>query len=145
MYKIVSSIWSVIKPISVGVRILLIQNEHILLVRHSYQDLWYLPGGGVKYGENLEDAARREISEEVEGVCGTLDLFGVYTNISDLNKNYVIVFKTADFTFNERFKSFEIGEVKLFGVKNLPRNISIGTYKRIMEYMDGLHSVIGYW
>ncbi len=45
-----------------------IQDEKILLVPHYGTDIapivWYLPGGGVEYGEALQDAARREFLEE---------------------------------------------------------------------------------
>ena len=144
-YTILSSIWSTIKPNSIGVRVMLIRNEHILLVKHSYQDVWYFPGGGVKRGEKLEDTAKREIAEEVDGVCGHLELFGTYTNVSDQKNNYVIVFKATDFTFNETFKSFEISEVNLFELENLPSKISRGTHNRIMEYLNGSHATIGHW
>jgi 8-oxo-dGTP pyrophosphatase MutT (NUDIX family) len=38
----------------------------LLMVRHSYgSGAWLLPGGGMKRGESPEDAARREIAEEL--------------------------------------------------------------------------------
>lgn len=41
--------------------------DRILLVRFEFPDasLWGAPGGGVDEGETLEDAIRRELSEEV--------------------------------------------------------------------------------
>jgi 8-oxo-dGTP diphosphatase len=42
------------------------QEESLLLVRHAMgnQDLWAPPGGGVEFGELLEDALKREFLEE---------------------------------------------------------------------------------
>jgi 8-oxo-dGTP pyrophosphatase MutT (NUDIX family) len=41
------------------------QGDGILLVRQSYgAGYWSLPGGVVKAGESIEEAARREVREE---------------------------------------------------------------------------------
>lgn len=37
----------------------------VLLVRHSYRDRWGFPGGLLTRGEEVEDGARREATEEV--------------------------------------------------------------------------------
>ena len=51
--------------LTIGVRALVLDEEdRICLVRHSYRDGWYLPGGGVKTGESLVDAMQRELREE---------------------------------------------------------------------------------
>ena len=52
------------RPVTVGVRVMLIRDGQVLLIRHSYLRGWYLPGGGLKRGESMEAAARREAREE---------------------------------------------------------------------------------
>jgi 8-oxo-dGTP pyrophosphatase MutT (NUDIX family) len=37
---------------------------HVLLVHHTYARGWYLPGGGIKEGQSLREAARAELYEE---------------------------------------------------------------------------------
>src|SRR5689334_13065986 len=59
-------VWRITKPRTVGVRaVLLDQDDRIALVRHTYTDHWYLPGGGVKKGESIKAALLRELAEEV--------------------------------------------------------------------------------
>ena len=50
----------------VRVAAIVVQDDEILLVRHVKhgKTYWLLPGGGVKYGETLEEALVREIEEE---------------------------------------------------------------------------------
>lgn len=44
----------------------LTDGDNVLLVRHTYgKREWDLPGGGIKRDEGPEDAARREIEEEL--------------------------------------------------------------------------------
>ena len=59
--------WAALRParLTLGVRALVVDDENrICLVRHSYREGWYLPGGGVKTGESLVGAMQRELLEE---------------------------------------------------------------------------------
>ena len=72
--------WRVRKPRTLGVRAVVVdQNGRIALVRHTYADQWYLPGGGVKKGESFEAALLRELREEVALDHGRIErVLGVY-------------------------------------------------------------------
>ena len=56
------------------------RDKAVLLVKHTYQRDLYLPGGGVKRGETLEEAARREAAEELGAQLMNIHLFGIYSN-----------------------------------------------------------------
>ena len=66
----------------VGVGAVVLEGERVLLVKRGRppsQGKWSLPGGLVHLGERLEDAVRREVTEEcglavrVLDVCGVID------------------------------------------------------------------------
>ncbi|MGZ6315935.1 MAG: NUDIX domain-containing protein, partial [Anaerolineales bacterium] len=54
-----------IRPTTLGVRVMMIREGHVVLVRQPYVAGWFMPGGGIKRGETFEAAARREAAEEV--------------------------------------------------------------------------------
>ncbi len=57
------------RPMTLGVRGLVIDRAgRVLLVRHTYVEGYYLPGGGVEGGETLERALTRELVEEANVV-----------------------------------------------------------------------------
>jgi 8-oxo-dGTP pyrophosphatase MutT (NUDIX family) len=79
---------------SVGVRALVFDEAgRVLLVRHTYREGWFTPGGGVKNGEGPVEALRRELREEVGlELDETPDLFGVYRNVWRGRHDYPILF-----------------------------------------------------
>jgi 8-oxo-dGTP pyrophosphatase MutT (NUDIX family) len=125
----------VMRPITVGVRLILLQGQTVLLVKHTYQSHWYLPGGGVKRGETLEEAARREAAEELGAELGDLRLFGVYTSFYEYKSDHVIVFTCADFTLTGK-TDHEIERFDLFRSDDLPEGTSPGSQRRIQEYVS---------
>ena len=86
--------WFVTRPFSIGVLAIVVDEEsRVLLVEQTYRSGWYLPGGGVRKREALDDALRRELREEV-GVEPTAPprLHGVYWNFAESKSDYVAVF-----------------------------------------------------
>lgn len=136
LYKLYSLQWIITRPIVLGVRILLIKDGQVLLVKHRYQDGWYLPGGGVKRKETTEQAARRECREEVGAEIGTLELFGIFTQFVENKNDHIIVFVGHDFTITPK-KDVEIEQAQYFNVNQLPADINPGNKRRVEEYLRG--------
>ena len=138
LYKLDRLRLYITRPITIGVRLILTNDQTILLVKHTYQQRWYLPGGGVKKAETLEQAARREMAEEVGARLGQLRLFGVYTNFYEYKNDHVIVFSCDDFTLTgETDQKHEIENSGFFDLDNLPADLSPGSKRRIQEYTSG--------
>src|SRR5437588_1384102 len=58
--------WFLLRPKLSGVKCVLIDQDEVLLVRHTYGPrVWDLPGGAIKRGEPPVSAARREMTEEL--------------------------------------------------------------------------------
>jgi 8-oxo-dGTP pyrophosphatase MutT (NUDIX family) len=145
LYGINSLRYRITRPITVGVRLILDQDRSVLLVKHTYQYDWYLPGGGVKRGETLEEAARREAAEEVGAELGELHLFGVYTNFYESKSDHVIVFSCDSLGLTGKTDR-EIARFEFFRLDELPEDVSPGSLRRIREYINGDGApVFGTW
>lgn len=135
-YKASQIVWKVFHPITVGVRVLLVQDGKFLLVKPSYQNHWTLPGGGIEPGETLEQSARREISEEAGALVGELHLFGAYTSFQENKNDHVVVFCGALQGFEAGFHpDAEIEQSGLFALQDLPPETAPGVRRRIEEYL----------
>jgi ADP-ribose pyrophosphatase YjhB (NUDIX family) len=135
--KIRSTIFQLIGAKTMGARALVIRNEEVLLVKHTYQRGWCTIGGGVDKNESPRAAVVRELVEEV-GVI-TLEkphLFGIYHNKNENRDDYVALYIVKDFELQKNSYSPEIAEKRWFPLTDLPADITPSTLKRIEEYLD---------
>lgn len=143
-YKIYRLSWKITQPQTVGVRAILIKNNKILLVKHTYSDQWFLPGGGLKKGEKLENAIKRELNEELGVEVNEINLHGAYQNFYEGKRDYIIVFKTENFEIFPK-KDQEIEQYEFFDFLNIPEKTSPGTRKRIKELLENKMTSHGDW
>lgn len=144
LYSLRRLYWRLTRPLTVGVRLMAVEEGKVLLVRHTYLDGWFLPGGGVQVGESLEAAICREAGEEVGAVLQELRLFGVYSNFFEGKSDHVVVFVSEDFSWRKG-SNREIEWVNCFALDELPEGISPGTRRRIAEYAAGEVAVAAHW
>ncbi|MBI1855651.1 MAG: NUDIX domain-containing protein [Chloroflexi bacterium] len=121
------------RPVTLGVRVMLIQNDQALLVRHTYIEGWFMPGGGVKRGETLEQAARREVREEAGAELQTLAILGAYSNFAWWKSDHNIVFVSDQFTASRKHDG-EIAEARFFPLDALPESVWPGHRRKLEEY-----------
>jgi len=135
----------VFRPVRLGVRILILQDSQVLLVRQSYVTGWFMPGGGVKRGETLEQAARREALEEVGAQLGKLELMGAYTNFAEWKTDHNVVF-LAEHAQLTGPGDGEVAEARFFALDDLPEGLWPGHRSRIEEFARGeAHPTFGEW
>ena len=123
---------------------ILARDGKVMLVHHTYRSQWFLPGGGVKRGETLEEAARREAHEEVGAEMHKLDLLGVYSSFSDGKSDHAAVFVCTDFRMLEG-PSAEIDSAAFYAANDLPEDTSPGTRRRIEEWLRNERGLAGRW
>jgi len=118
---------------------MMIQDEKIWLVRQTYIRGWFMPGGGLKRDETLEEAARREAREETGAELGELTLMGAYSNLTEWKSDHNILFVCTDFEFKGK-PDGEIAELRAFALNELPDGIWPGHRRRLQEYQEGIQN-----
>lgn len=132
--------WRMRQPRTLGVRaVVLDPDEQIALVRHTYADPWYLPGGGVDRWESYADALHRELAEEAGLSAARIErILGVYHNTSESKDDHIVAFVVrAQATPLRPTDRLEIAEARWFPLDGLPDNTSPASLRRIAEYQAG--------
>lgn len=114
------------------------EQGRVLLVRHSYRPGWFFPGGGVEWGETLEEAVARELEEEV-GVTLTEPptLHGMFSNGVNFPGDHIAVFIIRHWTRQGNYRAKgEIAETGMFAPDDVPVQTDKGTRARLAEIFD---------
>lgn len=134
-------VWRVTRPRTIGVRaVLLDADDRIALVRHTYIDGWYLPGGGVKKGEAVIDALHRELAEEVAIEGAAVErVLGVYHSRREGKDDHVVVYvvRVGADTLRSADR-LELAEAGWFDPDALPAGTTPATLRRIAEWRAGV-------
>lgn len=118
---------------------MVIHEDSVVLVRHWYNPLWVMPGGGIEKYETPEQAAVRQVEEELGFADVRLEyLLGIYSN----NKNgkrdtvYCYVILLDNRCEISKMLNLEVSDRRWFGLNALPDGTSIATKQRVAEFQN---------
>jgi len=126
--------WFVMRPKTFGVKCVIEHNGEVLMIKNSYGGWknWMFPGGSIDKNETPEEAAKREVLEEVGIEVQDLRKIGEYTSTKEFKKDTVMVFagesKGKEVTTNPK----EIAEARWFKLYDLPE---ISEYSKLILSM----------
>ncbi len=137
--------WRIRRPRTFGVRAVVVgRDDRLLLVKHTYDRYWYLPGGGRKEAEPVGGALARELKEELGIREARVERrLGVYFSEREGKRDTIDVFVVRA-SVVERLQRIEIAEARWFEIGELPPDISPATLRRIEEYR-GAREIGGAW
>lgn len=132
------------KKIIIGVGVLIKSDNKVLLVKRLQdpgKGKWSIPGGRLKFGEKLRDAAIREIEEEtglkieIVRLLDVVDIF-VKDRKGKVKDHYVIIDFEGKITGGELKASSDASEVKWVDVSEINEyELTDSTAKFLREYL----------
>lgn len=125
-YLTLASYWRLRHPDGRGAQLVLVDDDRVLLVRHTYRapSTWMLPGGGVRRSEAFRSAAVREADEELGLSLHDLTLLLSYTTYREHRHDELTVFlaelpREADLVIDRA----ELAEARWWPLDGLPGSL----------------------
>jgi 8-oxo-dGTP pyrophosphatase MutT (NUDIX family) len=114
--------------------VILNDQGHVLLVKHSYGRLnWEVPGGGSEANESVVETAIREVREETGLQVVAQDMTGIYYAPEDDMLHFVFRCRLLDAKAIPCPDGDEITDCAYWPPEALPRPISDFTVRRIQD------------
>lgn len=106
----------------------------VLLLKHSYgADVWSLPGGGLRRGEDPLEAARREVREELGMELARIELIGTLDEVLSGSPHTAHIFSGVC-DRQPRPDGREVIEARFFPSHSLPEPLGRHTRTRIAAW-----------
>lgn len=126
---------------TLGVRAIVQKDDgSVLLVKHTYVPGWYLPGGGIEWGETFDEALKKELMEEA-GITlnGKAKLLAVYQNRRASKRDHVALYNCPHWQQDNKPKlpNHEIIAAEFFPLDELPDGTTDATKRRLAELDTG--------
>jgi len=115
-----------------GAGVIIHKDGKVLLQKRKDNLCWALHGGCVEVGEEVFEAAKRELFEETGLIANDMALYGVYSG-KDMLYTYPngdevfivgIIYICSDFSGSAVQETNETSELRWFSVDNLPEKIN---------------------
>ena len=145
IYRVRLMGWRITRPVTLGVRMVVIDGQNVLLVRSHGHQHWHLPGGAVNRYEGLADAARREVREETGCAVEVERLLGMYFNAAEYKSDHIAIFAGRALSPPAPRWNIEIAEARYFPLAALPPLLYDGVRRRLDEYANGATGITGPW
>ncbi|PQP88847.1 NUDIX hydrolase [Paenibacillus sp. AR247] len=103
---------------------IILHRDKVLMQRAEHNQLWFMPGGRVEFGETAEETIVREMMEEYGAPIYDRKLFWIIENFID-------------------FPDRKLHELGMFFLVNLPRDHSI--YHHVVEFQGMEEGFVNRW
>lgn len=124
---------------AIAVNLIIEDRNRILLVKRKFEPfkgLWSLPGGYIEYGENVEEALKREAKEECGLDVKPSKIVGVYSNPKRHPWKHVIAICYAAKKVGGQLRAESKEEkARFFNINQIPKKLAFDHTKMIKDYL----------
>ncbi len=128
-YKILYSLkqfyWFIARPKTQGVKCIITYQGKILMMRRNYgKQMWVFPGGGIKAGEAVSEAVKREVKEDLGLVLNQLKDIGSFSANVGYRQETMYCFTSELLNVEAKIDTDRIANTQWFVPAELPKPLS---------------------
>lgn len=127
--------WYSTRPTTAGAKVILICGNEVLLIKNTYGYAYSIPGGGIKKNETPEQAAVREVFEEVGITVSKVTALPSFVTYEEYKEDTVHTFYTHVNSKEYTLDNIEIDIAEWHPLDTLP-NLGTVTAKSIELYKN---------